>query len=929
MPEPDLSTPEFQFIWHMVEAYVLRNPEKRQEWGEDIETLPYHDHWLCKSLNDAHETKVAFTLAAITLAQTHFSPNTTRVINGPPGSWFFQNSDKDFINLDRHAMMGMGMRRSLIVADHETGHAKHSHHYPALITDAHERTQELYEKSKKEELTREEYYAYLQSQLEFNIYFSIWNAIEDNLVDLDALQDHIGFQSDIPRKKASDFNFLMMMMNGIDTPQYMRELEARRAEEEQKEDRRSETEKKSATLLSLWEKRLANLKAMFLFPITLQTGMIENKPAHWEKMRVRLDWITDDPDSLPIDEDTETRPDHAFEPEGNEHVGQILDAIMFAEPVQPAPDEQAVSFTTTDEIINAVLSGTLESVEDYTPPTIYEQAIAKLKPSDSLLGFGRSVFELQAKAHSEKRAVKINELLEAYARPIVRHILAAELAQNFSHSFSERIPASGAAPPSAEDLTCEMEELVNEHKDVLEERLTKINARGPKQGKDDLETAFKDAAEKAAKKGHKHPGYAKVDGLGYMPIDPPPGLGQNGYDELDLEMQEYIDELLAEGLTIEQLSQLRDKYSANSFGQKTRNPLLPSPGSVGQGGYFSKLEVLDWTQDWNTCISKLAAPIAKIEHLLKDIQDVQWEKVVSEHPDLHLFPQSSLRDELSHERAKQLALKLARGTAALSDHYLMETHPPEPIPVETIIFQMGDGSGSMGSYSEVVNTPMGAVTQIMCMTSQACDNLTRRADFHGGIHNYGGIWGPGWSLNPQSPPLLFKPWDSFETKRNRIGAAAKGLGSGTDAGPSLDRVIHTILEDEPYFGPYIGQVHGLYYSDGDIFDAAVFAAKAQKMFETLPYFTLNVLTMNPKRTNMMYSVVQGLQKSYGENRVRYVHCNDPSQAADAAVSLLTDIVRTHQSLAVMPTDKVIQDYRQVKSAFDRLIRADETPGPRA
>ena len=346
----------------------------------------------------------------------------------------------------------------------------------------------------------------------------------------------------------------------------------------------------------------------------------------------------------------------------------------------------------------------------------------------------------------------------------------------------------------------------------------------------------------------------------------------------------------------------------------------PQKGKPGQGKQpgkgagksdgrsLSDLAKQDWS-DYPKRIAELSGEIQRTRSVFKKIQEMQLQRQVIQSKSLEILPQDGeVRDRFNIEAHKQLTIKKLTGSVEEEDLKRFHANENKFVPTEVDIVIMIDGSGSMGSARSNLASPASPL-ELALQTSAILYEAAAGKEMH--MNVYVGMWGDS------NPPIMIKPGDDRVTVGKAMEKMRKGLNSGTNFAPAVQKVAETIGEQRGKTGTLTGYTHVLVISDGDAFDEAESRKKVATMFQYSDKVTMDVAIITAQKGTAMEKMANNMGASKPSQQVGVVLGKDPNKVPMAITGLLLDKVRKCGSFTAIPSAK---KRRQMKTAHNKMER---------
>ncbi len=378
------------------------------------------------------------------------------------------------------------------------------------------------------------------------------------------------------------------------------------------------------------------------------------------------------------------------------------------------------------------------------------------------------------------------------------------------------------------------------------------------------------------------------------------GEGQDGLTEEQLEKQvsEMDQGQDGEGQDADGEGEEAD---GESQGKKQGKPKPSRKPGHGQGKSLGDLAKQDWT-DYNKRIAELSGPISRVRKLFKDVQERQLQRKNTVSRTLDILPENGeVKERFNVEAHRSLTIKKATGQVEEQDLKRFHKDSVKMVPVEVDIVIMIDGSGSMGSGSP---SPLESALQASAILYEAAAGKDMK------MNVFVGMWGD------DKVPILIKPGDDRVKIGQAMQAARRGLSSGTDFAPAVEKIAETIGEQRGRSGTLSGFTHVLIISDGDIFDMNEARKNISTMFDYSDKMTFDAAIITASRGTNMQKMAESIKGRKPYQEMGIVISNNPEEVPMAIVGLLLEKVRKCGSFVAVPNSQKRRAMRKAHNKMD-------------
>ncbi len=392
------------------------------------------------------------------------------------------------------------------------------------------------------------------------------------------------------------------------------------------------------------------------------------------------------------------------------------------------------------------------------------------------------------------------------------------------------------------------------------------------------------------------------------------GDGQDGQDQQNGQDQgDQGNEGQEEGQTADQLQQdmnsqdqgdgddgdaegdEADGQDSDSQSQQNKQNQKNSPKSKegGQDQGKDKVDIIDggWDQ-YQEKVNQLQGPISRVAKQLERIKKKQLQTKTVRSRSMTLTPRAGEMDRFNSSAQRDLKIRQKTKQKMELEHFERfhdDQNEQEETTVELIL--LVDASGSMTSSHNTQHSPMDVAITTAVIIYEAAQKV-------GGMRVHLGLWGDEnvvWAVKPEDN--RYQIGKNFEAARN-------GRGTGTQLSPAIRETAHMYATEKTKPGDKTGYTHILIISDGDVNRNDQPAKHIEHLMKNVKEVTIDAAIITPRDSDKaMEQELEKVKTTKRHQEITIAKKADFREMPLAITDLLCKKIVRSKSFVAVPTKR--------------------------
>lgn len=323
---------------------------------------------------------------------------------------------------------------------------------------------------------------------------------------------------------------------------------------------------------------------------------------------------------------------------------------------------------------------------------------------------------------------------------------------------------------------------------------------------------------------------------------------------------------------------------------------------ANQGGLSNsntKPRIGDWA-DYAKAAAEFSSEIATVKRIIDALRERQKRNIATPSYEHELLPEGgdmSRFDRTAHVEMLQGYWRDSIITERSASRFIKDKDQKTPAGTKFVLLM--DGSGSMYSKRAASGkqwpfTPIEACMHTACVLNEASKDEPGKER---NVSLYGGLFGNA------TAHMIIKPGDAPETIGKQISGLKHDLNWGTSLSPSIMDTCNILAkETSTKAGKTSGYIHFVIMSDGGIIDENAAYQSFENVLSKVPNATLDFMIIENGKTSLD-NLAKKLQEKYTDMRVGVKHLEGTENVLQDAQNLMeTRLKMTREVDAKSPTE---------------------------